>query len=81
MKYIIDLDALKECLELLAMPHKKNKLVSVEAVNKMIDKFPKEEFSEDVKDNKKTTTSTVKAKAAVVSNEVLDTKEKVTNKK
>ena len=81
MKYIIDLDALKDCLELLAVPRKKDNFVDVEAVKKMIDKFPKEELNEDVKDNKKTTTSTAKAKAVVVSNEVLDTKEKVTNKK
>ena len=56
MKYIIDLDALKDCLELLATPHKKDMLVSVEAVNKMIDKFPKEECKEETK--KTTTTKT-----------------------
>lgn len=77
MKYIIDLDALKECLELLAVPRKKDNFVDVEAVKKMIDKFPKEELNEDTK---KTTAST-KTKAAAVVNEILDTKEKTTSKK
>ena len=63
MKYIIDLDALKDCLELLAVPHKKD-LVSVEAVNKMIDKFPKEECKEEKK-----TTTTAKTKAVAAVNE------------
>ena len=67
MKYIIDLDALKDCLELLAVPHKKD-LVSVEAVNKMIDKFPKEECKEEKK------TTTAKAKASTVNEDILDGK-------
>lgn len=76
MKYIIDLDALKDCLELLGTPHKKDNLVSVEAVNKMIDKFPKEEYKEETK---KTTTAT---KAKTTANEdILDDKGKSTGKK
>ena len=76
MKYIVDLDALKDCLELLAMPRKKDKLVDVEAVKKMIDKFPKDEHKED---NKKTTTKT---KVNTTNEDILNGKElKPVNKK
>ena len=71
MRYIIDLDALKDCLELLSVQRKKDNLVDIEAVKKMIDKFPKEEFKED---NKKTTTTTKTTKTSTVNEDVLDGK-------
>lgn len=44
MKYIIDLDALKECLNLLPKPIRNGNLeyVCLQAVKEMIDKFPKD---------------------------------------
>lgn len=46
MKYIIDLDALKDCLKLLPNPTILNGDVCVrlDDVNVMIDKFPKDEY-------------------------------------
>ena len=79
MKYIIDLDALKDCLELLATPRKKDNLVDIEAVKKMIDKFPKEEFKED---NKKTTTTPKTKTTTSVDADILSDKTtKTTSKK
>ena len=44
--YIIDVDALKDCLGLLPKPVKNGNLeyVCLQAVKEMIDKFPKEEY-------------------------------------
>lgn len=52
MKYIIDLDALKDCLDLLPKPVKNGNLeyVCLLAVNEMIDKFPKEEYGHEYKE-------------------------------
>lgn len=46
MKYIIDLDALKDCIDLLPKPVKNGNLeyVYLQIVKEMIDKFPKEEY-------------------------------------
>jgi hypothetical protein len=51
MKYTIDIDALKSCLDLLtttSYTHETNKedYVSLEKVKTMIDKFPKERAEE-----------------------------------
>ena len=45
MKYIIDLDALKNCLDLMNKPYSVNgeDLVYLDTVKEMIDAFPKEE--------------------------------------
>lgn len=45
MKYIIDLDALKECLNLLYKPFRRDDedLVYLNDVYEMIDRFPKDE--------------------------------------
>lgn len=49
MKYIVDLDALKDCLELIHSPSSVNgsKCVRLEDVKDMIDKFPKDELSDN----------------------------------
>lgn len=46
MKYVVDLDALKNCLDLLPKPVRNGNLeyVCLQAVKEMIDKFPKEEY-------------------------------------
>lgn len=46
MKYIIDLDALKECLYLLPTSYLEIGSVDLKDVIKMIDKFPKEKVNE-----------------------------------
>ena len=46
MKYIIDLDALKECLNLLPTSYNDVGFVDLYDVEKMIDIFPKEEVDE-----------------------------------
>lgn len=48
MKYIIDIDALKSCLELINRPYCINEkdLVYLDTVKEMLDKFPKEELIE-----------------------------------
>lgn len=43
MKYIIDIDALKECLDLLPSLYSSPDYVDLGDVKKMIDRFPKEE--------------------------------------
>lgn len=50
MKYIIDLDALKECLNLLPKPIRNGNLeyVCLQAVKEMIDKFPKEDYKQNI---------------------------------
>ena len=49
MKYIIDLDSLKKCFELLPNPfiHDGKACVYLNAVNEMIDIFPKEKINDD----------------------------------
>ena len=49
MKYIIDIDALKECLDLLPTSYSDIGYVELEDVYKMIDRFPKEEYVENAK--------------------------------
>lgn len=44
MKYIIDIDALKECLDLLPTSFSDIGYVELEDVFKMIDRFPKEKY-------------------------------------
>lgn len=48
MKYIIDIDALKDCFDLLPKPFiaDDNACVYLDAVKEMIDKFPKEEVKD-----------------------------------
>ena len=52
-KYIIDVDALKDCFDLLSKPVRYsdgNVFVSLNDVKEMIDKFPKEKYeTEDIK--------------------------------
>ena len=43
MKYIIDVDCLKDCLDLLERPVENRDYVSLSRVIAMIDSFPKEE--------------------------------------
>ena len=43
MKYIIDIDCLKDCLELLEQPVVNRDYVSLSRVKALIDSFPKEE--------------------------------------
>lgn len=54
-KYIIDVDALKDCLSLLPKPVKNGNLeyVCLQGVKEMIDKFPKEEYGNEYKDTLK----------------------------
>lgn len=52
MKYIIDIDALKDCLGLLKTPSSINGIscVYLKDVKEMIDKFPKDEYeTEEIK--------------------------------
>ena len=51
MKYIIDLDALKNCLDLLNNPTiiNGNPTVYLADVIEMIDRFPKDEYSNEYK--------------------------------
>ena len=44
MKYIIDIDALKECLDLLPTSYSDIGSVELSDVKKMIDRFPKEKY-------------------------------------
>ena len=46
MKYIIDIDALKDCLDLLPTSYTDIGCVDLNDVKKLIDRFPKEEFKE-----------------------------------
>lgn len=48
MKYIIDIDALKDCLDLIPVTSTMDgrTLIDLEIVKKMIDKFPKDEVKE-----------------------------------
>ena len=48
MKYIIDIDALKDCLDLLPTSYSSIYYVDLHDVKKLIDKFPKEEVSNNV---------------------------------
>lgn len=52
MKYIVDLDSLKDCLGLLKTPTSVNGIdcVYLKDVNEMIDKFPKEEYCHEYKE-------------------------------
>ena len=54
-KYIIDIDALKDCLSLLPKPVKNDNLeyVCLQAVKEMIDKFPKDEYGNEYQDTLK----------------------------
>lgn len=47
MKYIIDIDALKECLDLLPRSYSDVGYVELSDVNKMIDAFPKEKYTDE----------------------------------
>ena len=49
MKYIIDIDALKECLDLLPVYYDPN-VVDLRDVKKLIDKFPKEKYGNELMD-------------------------------
>ena len=44
MKYIIDIDALKDCLDLLPTSYSDVGCVELKDVYKMIDRFPKEKY-------------------------------------
>lgn len=50
MKYIIDIDALKDCLDLLPTSYSDVGYVELSDVKKMIDKFPKEKVVDKFKD-------------------------------
>lgn len=52
MKYIIDIDAFKDCLDLIESPVRAGveKMVRLSDVKSLIDKFPKDEIK--IKDNK-----------------------------
>lgn len=53
MKYIIDIDALKDCFDLLPKPFKYNNgdvFVNLNDIKEMIDKFPKEEYGHEYKE-------------------------------
>ena len=43
-KYIVDIDALKDCINMLPIPYRINgvEMVCLDDVQKMIDKFPKD---------------------------------------
>lgn len=47
MKYIIDLDALKDCLDLLPTSYSDIGSVDLNDVKKMIDRFPKEKYGNE----------------------------------
>lgn len=47
MKYIIDIDALKECLDLLPTSFSDIGCVELKDVYKMIDRFPKEKYGNE----------------------------------
>ena len=49
MKYIIDIDALKDCLELIPILNRINGIscVNFDDVISMIDRFPKEEYKSE----------------------------------
>ena len=47
MKYIIDLDALKDCLDLLPTSYSDIGFVDLNDVKKMIDRFPKEKYGHE----------------------------------
>lgn len=47
MKYIVDIDALKDCLDLLPTSYSDVGYVDLDDVMKMIDRFPKEEVIDD----------------------------------
>ena len=51
MKYIIDVEALKGCFDLLPKPFITDgkACVYLDSIKEMIDKFPKEEYVENVK--------------------------------
>ena len=51
MKYIIDIDALKNCLGLLPRSFSDLACVDIDDVNRMIDAFPKEKAEDNVEDN------------------------------
>ena len=53
MKYIVDIDALKDCLKLLHAPTTVygKKCVYLENVLDMIDKFPKDEYGKECEQN------------------------------
>lgn len=53
MKYIIDIDALKECLSLLPTSTHSPEYVDIKIVNKMIDSFPKEKYGGEYVDTLK----------------------------
>lgn len=50
MKYIVDIDALKDCLDLLPTSCSDVGYVDLNDVKKMIDRFPKEEVKEKEKE-------------------------------
>lgn len=52
MKYIIDIDALKKCLDLLPTSYSDIGYVELRDVKEMIDRFPKDKVSDDTKDRK-----------------------------
>ena len=57
MKYIIDIDALKDCLDLLPTSFSDIGCVELKDVIKMIDRFPKEEYGTEYMDMLKKLTS------------------------
>lgn len=50
-KYIIDVDALKDCINLLPIPYRVNgvDMVCLNEVQAMIDKFPKDKYENEYK--------------------------------
>lgn len=50
MKYIIDIDALKDCLDLLPSSYSDPDYVDLGDVKKMIDRFPKEKYGNECMD-------------------------------
>lgn len=48
-KYIIDVDALKDCINLLPIPYRVNEIdmVCLNEVQAMIDKFPKDKYGNE----------------------------------
>ena len=50
MKYIVDLDDFKKCLDLIEKPAQINgeAVVKLESVKRLIDAFPKEKIKEEI---------------------------------
>ena len=72
MKYIIDVDLLKDCLDLIYKPvtYSGNPCVYLNDVKEMIDKFPKDKYDTGHKEQLNATTET----SISVNNDILNGK-------